>query len=136
MAMERVVLAPAITGIPELISDRQTGFLYQQNSLPDFLDQLLRIAAEHHSSTLAEEPGGIFSCTSIVSEIWTLGLRISSVISTAPHKSKKVLMRILYCNKYNFRFSGTEAYLFETMDLMRSRATRPRCFRWRMIAAR
>ena len=30
-------------------------------------------------------------------------------------------MRILYCNKYNFPFSGTEAYLFEVMDLMRSR---------------
>jgi glycosyltransferase involved in cell wall biosynthesis len=30
-------------------------------------------------------------------------------------------MRILYCNKYNFRFSGTEAYLFETIELMRSR---------------
>lgn len=30
-------------------------------------------------------------------------------------------MRILYCNKYNFRFSGTEAYLFEVMDLMRAR---------------
>jgi glycosyltransferase involved in cell wall biosynthesis len=30
-------------------------------------------------------------------------------------------MRILYCNKYNFPFSGTEVYLFELMDLMRSR---------------
>jgi glycosyltransferase involved in cell wall biosynthesis len=30
-------------------------------------------------------------------------------------------MRILYCNKYNFGFSGTEAYLFDTMELMRSR---------------
>lgn len=29
-------------------------------------------------------------------------------------------MRILYCNKYNYRFSGTEVYLFELMDLMRS----------------
>lgn len=29
-------------------------------------------------------------------------------------------MKILYCNKYNFRFSGTEVYLFELMDLMRS----------------
>lgn len=29
-------------------------------------------------------------------------------------------MRILYCNKYSFSFSGTEAYLFELMDLMRS----------------
>jgi glycosyltransferase involved in cell wall biosynthesis len=30
-------------------------------------------------------------------------------------------MRILYCNKYNFPFSGTESYLFEAMDLMRAR---------------
>jgi len=29
-------------------------------------------------------------------------------------------MRILYCNKYNFRFSGTEVYLFELMELMRA----------------
>jgi hypothetical protein len=29
-------------------------------------------------------------------------------------------MRILFCNKYNFAFSGTEVYLFELMDLMRS----------------
>lgn len=29
-------------------------------------------------------------------------------------------MKILYCNKYNFPFSGTEKYLFEVMDLMRS----------------
>jgi len=26
----------------------------------------------------------------------------------------------LYCNKYNFAFSGTEVYLFELMELMRS----------------
>jgi glycosyltransferase involved in cell wall biosynthesis len=29
-------------------------------------------------------------------------------------------MRILYCNKYNFPFSGTEVYLFELMELMRA----------------
>src|SRR5437016_14109266 len=29
-------------------------------------------------------------------------------------------MRILYCNKYNFPFSGTDVHLFELMDLMRS----------------
>ncbi|HEX8816767.1 MAG TPA: glycosyltransferase family 4 protein [Terriglobales bacterium] len=29
-------------------------------------------------------------------------------------------MKILYCNKYNFRFSGTESYLFELMYLVRS----------------
>src|SRR5436305_10542318 len=28
-------------------------------------------------------------------------------------------MRILYCNKYSFPFSGTEVYLFELMQLMR-----------------
>ncbi|HVO62063.1 MAG TPA: glycosyltransferase family 4 protein [Terriglobales bacterium] len=29
-------------------------------------------------------------------------------------------MRILFCNKYNFRFSGTEVYLFELLDLLRA----------------
>lgn len=28
-------------------------------------------------------------------------------------------MRILYCNKYNFPFSGTEVYLFDLMQMMR-----------------
>jgi Glycosyltransferase Family 4 len=30
-------------------------------------------------------------------------------------------MRILYCNKYSYRFSGTEAYLFDLMEMMRER---------------
>jgi glycosyltransferase involved in cell wall biosynthesis len=30
-------------------------------------------------------------------------------------------MRILFCNKYNYSFSGTEIYLFELMELLRSR---------------
>jgi len=30
-------------------------------------------------------------------------------------------MRILFCNKYNFPFSGTEIYLFEAMTLLRSK---------------
>ncbi len=29
-------------------------------------------------------------------------------------------MKILYCNKYNFAFSGTEVYLFDLMEMMRS----------------
>lgn len=29
-------------------------------------------------------------------------------------------MKILYCNKYNFAFSGTESYLFEVMGLVRA----------------
>jgi colanic acid/amylovoran biosynthesis glycosyltransferase len=49
MAMERIVLAPAITGIPELISDGETGFLYQQNCLADFLDKLFGISGARPS---------------------------------------------------------------------------------------
>jgi len=30
-------------------------------------------------------------------------------------------MRILFCNKYNYPFSGTEVYLFELMQLLRAR---------------
>ena len=37
-------------------------------------------------------------------------------------------MRILYCNKYNFRFSGTEAYLFDAMEQMRLRGHRVALF--------
>jgi hypothetical protein len=29
-------------------------------------------------------------------------------------------MRILYCNKYNYRFSGTDSYLFDAMEGMRA----------------
>jgi hypothetical protein len=29
-------------------------------------------------------------------------------------------MKILFCNKYNYPFSGTEVYLFELMELLRS----------------
>ncbi len=37
MAHEKLVLAPAITGIPELVAHQRTGFLYQAGSLPDFV---------------------------------------------------------------------------------------------------
>ena len=37
MAHEKLVLAPAITGIPELVEHQRTGFLYQHGSLPDFV---------------------------------------------------------------------------------------------------
>ncbi len=45
MAMERIVLAPNITGIPEIVSDGETGFLYTPNSLGDFLSKLESIHA-------------------------------------------------------------------------------------------
>lgn len=37
MAHGKLVLVPAITGIPELVEHRRTGFLYDPGSLPDFL---------------------------------------------------------------------------------------------------
>ncbi|HZQ68281.1 MAG TPA: glycosyltransferase family 4 protein [Terriglobales bacterium] len=40
MSQGKVVLAPAITGIPELVIDGQTGFLYRAGSLDDFVSKL------------------------------------------------------------------------------------------------
>lgn len=37
MAHEKLVLAPAITGIPELVEHKRTGFLYHSGSLTDFV---------------------------------------------------------------------------------------------------
>jgi glycosyltransferase involved in cell wall biosynthesis len=49
MAMQKVVLAPNITGIPELVTDGKTGFLYQPNSMEDFLVKLQLIRAAGQS---------------------------------------------------------------------------------------
>jgi len=43
MAREKVVLAPAITGIPELVVDGETGFLYRPGSVADFVARLEEI---------------------------------------------------------------------------------------------
>lgn len=43
MARRKIVLAPAITGIPELVIAGKTGFLYEAGSLDNFLVQLLFI---------------------------------------------------------------------------------------------
>jgi glycosyltransferase involved in cell wall biosynthesis len=40
MAHGRTVLAPSITGIPELVKDGETGFLYRAGSLEDFLSKV------------------------------------------------------------------------------------------------
>jgi glycosyltransferase involved in cell wall biosynthesis len=40
MAMEKLVLAPAITGIPELITEGETGFLYPSCSGEEFVKKL------------------------------------------------------------------------------------------------
>src|SRR4029077_2773998 len=36
-------------------------------------------------------------------------------------RQRAFLMKILFCNKYNFAFSGTEIYLFELMELLKER---------------
>jgi colanic acid/amylovoran biosynthesis glycosyltransferase len=51
MAHEKLVLAPAITGIPELVEHQRTGFLYQPGSLPDFVSAVSWIQA--HKTSLA-----------------------------------------------------------------------------------
>jgi colanic acid/amylovoran biosynthesis glycosyltransferase len=51
MARATIVLAPAITGIPELVIAGRTGFLYEPGSLQGFVDRLLFIRS------LMEGPG-------------------------------------------------------------------------------
>jgi glycosyltransferase involved in cell wall biosynthesis len=43
MARSKVVLAPNITGIPELVTDGQTGFLYRSGSLDEFVSRVQMI---------------------------------------------------------------------------------------------
>ncbi len=47
MALGRPVLAPSITGIPELILHGKTGFLYRQGSITDFVDHVEFIRRTH-----------------------------------------------------------------------------------------
>jgi len=44
MALGKLVLAPEITGIPELVIPGKTGFLYQPGSMRDFLERVMEIA--------------------------------------------------------------------------------------------
>jgi len=45
MARRKLVLAPAITGIPELVIDGRTGFLYKPGSLEDFVRHVEQICS-------------------------------------------------------------------------------------------
>lgn len=44
MAMERIVIAPRISGIPELVRDGESGFLYSPDSMPEFVTKMELIA--------------------------------------------------------------------------------------------
>ena len=52
MSQAKLVLAPAITGIPELVEHGRTGFLYQPASLPDFVSAVMWIHS--HKASLSE----------------------------------------------------------------------------------
>ena len=49
MARGKLVLAPAITGIPELVRAGKTGFLYEAGSLEDFVAQLMLVRSLLHA---------------------------------------------------------------------------------------
>jgi colanic acid/amylovoran biosynthesis glycosyltransferase len=49
MAHGKLVLAPAITGIPELVEHQRTGFLYPPGSLTDFVSAVIWIQSQEDS---------------------------------------------------------------------------------------
>ena len=60
MARGRSVLAPAITGIPELVLAGKTGFLYEPGSLNDFVARLLSIRSLMHAPDHPSLRRGVF----------------------------------------------------------------------------
>jgi colanic acid/amylovoran biosynthesis glycosyltransferase len=52
MALGTPVLAPALTGVPELVQDEMTGLLYQAGNMHDFIRQVERI----HNGTIDLQP--------------------------------------------------------------------------------
>jgi glycosyltransferase involved in cell wall biosynthesis len=59
MARARIVLAPAITGIPELVVPGQTGFLYRPGLMDDFVGQLGAIHLLMRARSVREGRGGL-----------------------------------------------------------------------------
>ena len=55
MARSKIVLAPIITGIPEIVIVGKTGFLYVPGSLEDFVEKLLFL----HRVVLSEDRFGV-----------------------------------------------------------------------------
>jgi glycosyltransferase involved in cell wall biosynthesis len=49
MSHRKIVLAPAITGIPELVVDGKTGFLYRPGSLEHFVERVQYVSNAHAS---------------------------------------------------------------------------------------
>jgi glycosyltransferase involved in cell wall biosynthesis len=64
MSHEKLVLAPAITGIPELVDDRRTGFLYTPGSLTDFINNIRWIYANQASLSEVRRAAAVKVATS------------------------------------------------------------------------
>ena len=62
MARGKIVLAPAITGIPELITPGETGFLYEPGSMRDFVGQVLQIHSRWRASSAEQLEEKIDGC--------------------------------------------------------------------------
>lgn len=61
MARGKIVLAPAITGIPELVVPGKTGFLYDPGALGDFVARILFIQSLVHSDRRSHHPSFFLS---------------------------------------------------------------------------
>ena len=117
MALGKIVLAPAITGIPELVRAGETGFMYQSGSLQDFVAQLRFI----YSQMAGDESAGLLEQikrnAAHIDQNFNRAKNLQSFadlfLQRTAAATRAGLMRILFCNKYNFPFSGTEMYLFE-----------------------
>src|SRR3984957_13492483 len=59
MARGKIVLAPAITGIPELVIGGKTGFLYEPASLADLVNRLIQIHDLAQAPNRAEAASGL-----------------------------------------------------------------------------
>jgi glycosyltransferase involved in cell wall biosynthesis len=57
MARRKIVLAPSITGIPELVIAGKTGFLYKAGSMDDFVARLLFIRSLMQAPEGSPSPG-------------------------------------------------------------------------------
>jgi len=59
MARGNIVLAPAITGVPELVVEGQTGFLYEAGSVDDFVTRVLWLRTQSSGRGSADRSPGL-----------------------------------------------------------------------------
>jgi len=103
MADEKLVLAPAITGIPELVEHGRTGFLYPSGSCLISSVQCNGLSKpSRHYGRWSERPPPTSPSTTTAGEI-SANSRTS--FWNELH-NRTTTMRILYCNKYTIRLAA------------------------------